>query len=87
VTVDGFYRTGISIVGITGVAENTTDRDLKMCAVYFDVLDKEGVKVADALASSQGLAARQKWRFQAVFTNPFSTQFELIKTARVMVLR
>jgi hypothetical protein len=83
IAVDGFYQTGKTIVGLQGTAENITGRDLSACILYFDVLDAQGTKVADALASTSGLAAGQKWRFQAVFMTPFRTSFQAIQPGRV----
>jgi len=81
--VEGFYQTGTTVVGLPGIAENRAGRDLSSCFLYFDVVDLQGVKVADAVASTLDLAIGQKWRFQAVFTSPFRTSFQAIKPGRV----
>src|SRR5262245_16319459 len=85
VTVDGFYRQGMSIVGISGTAENLGTRDLRVCTINFDVIDSDGVKVGDAMAFTNGLAGRQKWRFQAPFTTPFQITFKEIRPGRITV--
>lgn len=86
VAVEGFFQAGTTIVGLQGTAENTTSKDLSSCFLYFDVVDGQGTKVADALASTLSLAAGQKWRFQATFTAPFRTTFQAIRPGRVQCL-
>ncbi|MGE5307034.1 MAG: FxLYD domain-containing protein [Alphaproteobacteria bacterium] len=87
VEVGGVYRRDISVVGITGIASNGTGRDLQSCLIYFDIVDSSGIKVADAVASVQGLRAGQQWRFHATFTTPLSTFFKgAVKPNRVMAI-
>jgi len=83
VTVDGFYRQGMSIVGLSGIAENVGSRSWSVCTISFDVMDAEGVKVGDAVAFTNGLAVGQKWRFQAAFTIPFGATFKSIGPGRM----
>ncbi len=71
IVVDGLYRLGDTVVGVTGMATNTTNADVRQCTVNFDVVDQSGVKVGDAVASTLGLKPGQQWRFQAAFTIPF----------------
>lgn len=85
VSIQGFYKQGISVVGLTGTAENVSGKDLSVCSLSFDVVDADGVKVGDAIATTQGLTAGQKWRFQAVFTTPFRTTFKAIRPGKVTV--
>lgn len=79
----GFYKSGPTIVGLEGTATNVSGRDYRMCALYFDVLNASGEKVADALAGISGLARGQTWRFQALFMNPFATSIKSIAPGRV----
>ena len=86
VTVDGLYESGSTVHGVDGLAENLSGRDFSACFLNFDVLDEQGVKVGDAIASTTGLAAGQKWRFQAIFTTPFKTRFQALKAGRVQCM-
>ncbi len=83
VEVDGLYRMGGYVTGFSGIATNTSAYDLNGCIIRFDVLDKDGVKVCDAVASTQSLKAGMKWRFQAGFMTPFSTRFSTIKPGSI----
>jgi hypothetical protein len=70
VVVGGLLRDDAgNVVGISGVATNTTDRDLNFCTVSFDIMNS-GLKVTSAAASAPGgLKAGQKWLFQAAFVD------------------
>src|SRR5208282_3834890 len=71
VTVDGLLTNSDGdVAGITGIATNTSDLTLTVCMLTFNALDASGVKVADLMASTTGLKAGQKWRFQAMFVTP-----------------
>jgi len=85
IAVDGLYRVGDSVVGVTGIATNVTKRDFRQCTVNLDIVDRSGVKVGDAIASTQGLHAGQQWRFQAAFTIPFQAFFAAVRPNRVTV--
>lgn len=54
------------IIAITGVATNTSKSDYKMIILTFP-LYFEGVKVGDAMASTQSLEAGRSWAFDAPF--------------------
>lgn len=53
---------------ITGEATNTSDRDYEYVQLGFALFDRTGAKVGDALANTSGLAAGQRWRFEAIGT-------------------
>ncbi|MEM8835132.1 MAG: FxLYD domain-containing protein [Planctomycetota bacterium] len=85
VETTGTYRQGyIGHAGVSGIARNDTGRDLQALAIYFDVLNDEDEKVADAAATTSSLKAGQIWRFQAVFLAPFGAEFAKIRLARVL---
>lgn len=86
VEVEGLYKQGFTVVGISGIAENVSGKDITSCFLSFDVVDADGIKVGDAFASTQGLRAGQKWRFQALFTIPFRTAFKAIRPGRATVM-
>lgn len=87
VTVEGLWRDADgNVVGISGIATNTSDQNMTMCMLTFDVLDASGVKVSSALASTTGLKVDQKWRFQATFLNPFSVNFTSIEAGTVTAM-
>lgn len=86
ISVDGFYRRGMSYVGLTGTAENVGSKDYTTCSITFDIVDSMGAKVGDAIAHTQGLRAGQEWRFQALFTTAFATTFKGIRAGRVTAL-
>lgn len=86
IAVTGTYQYGLTVVGLRGTATNLTGRDLKMCAVYFDIVDGTGAKVCDAIAMTQHLNTGQRWEFQATFSTPFSTQFKAVQPGAVRVL-
>jgi hypothetical protein len=85
VVVDGTYRrTEIGPVsGITGEATNVSGKDLSFCTISLDVLDESGTKVSSAIANTPGLKAGQTWRFQAIFTTPFTVAFKSIAQGQV----
>jgi hypothetical protein len=56
-------------VTIEGEAINASDRDYSYVQLGFGLYDSTGAKVGDALANTSGLAAGQRWRFEAVGTN------------------
>jgi len=79
VVVDSLWKDDYgNVMGISGLATNESGRNLATCMLSLDVLDTTGIKVSSALASTVGLKAGQTWRFQAVFTNPFSVQFRSV---------
>jgi hypothetical protein len=80
------YQRGLGYVGVAGIAQNIGDRDLKICTVTLDVLDVLGFKVCDASAFTTGLRKGQSWRFQALFTAPYSVDFNCIQPGRVTAL-
>jgi len=83
VAVDGLYFSGSRAIGVNGIAENVSGANFSTCFLSFDLLDGDGVKVSDAIASTMGLAVGQKWRFQAIFTAPFNTKFQTLTAGRV----
>lgn len=83
VELDGYYRQGFDIVGLIGTATNVSGQELSPVLLTFDVVDKEGVKVNEAIASTNSLAVGQKWRFNAVFTSPFSTKINEVRPGKV----
>lgn len=79
IAVDGLWRDASgNFSGISGIATNASGRDLLICTIAFNALDATGIKVADAIAATNGLQAAQQWRFQATFSNPFSVAFTSI---------
>ena len=85
--MDGLWKDAEGhVTGVSGLATNESGRNLITCIVNLDVLDDSGVKVAGATASTTGLKASQTWRFQAVFTNPFSVNFQSITPGQIIVL-
>ncbi len=87
VTVDGLWTDDEgNVVGISGIAINTSGRDLIMCMLSFDVLDASGVKVSSAVASTTGLKADQKWRFQATFMTPYRVNFTSIEAGTITAM-
>lgn len=79
IAVDSLWRDASgNVSGISGIATNVSGRDLTLCQITFNVLDATGIKVADAVASTNGLKAAQKWRFNATFLNPFGENFASI---------
>ncbi len=85
VETTGLYRFGYaSVIGINGVATNQSGRDLRLCTIHYDAVNEADEKVADAIAStSSGILAGEAWRFQAVFTTPFSSEFKSLRLRRV----
>jgi hypothetical protein len=83
VTVEGLWRNGDGVVGVSGTATNTGSAPLIGCTINLDVVDSSGVKVSDALASTQSLQPGQTWRFQAVFMSPFSVSFSSIRPGKI----
>jgi hypothetical protein len=84
VVVNGLWRDASgNVSGVSGIATNTSGRDLMLCQVSFDALDAQGVKVSSAVAATNGLKVDQKWRFQAVFTTPFSVVFTSVAPGQV----
>lgn len=87
VVVDSLWKDDYgNVMGISGLATNESDRNLTTCMLSLDVLDTTGTKVSSALASTVGLRAGQSWRFQAVFTNPFSVRFKSVVPGQVITL-
>lgn len=56
-------------VTIEGEVINASDRDYSYVQLGFGLYDSTGAKVGDAVANTSGLAAGQRWRFEAVGTN------------------
>jgi hypothetical protein len=84
---DGLYRDGYgTVVGISGIATDVSAGDLTLCQLTFDVLDASHAKVSNAVAATNGLKAGQSWKFQAVFTTPFSVQFTSIAPGTVTAI-
>ncbi len=81
--VDGFYYIGGSVTGISGIVTNVSDNDISGCIINFDIFDKDDAKVGEAIASTNSLKAGMKWRYQAVFTTPFRTNFSSIKAGTI----
>lgn len=87
VVVDGLYRDGYSnVVGVSGEATNLTGRDLVTVMVTLDVVDGAGTKVSGAMASTTGLKASQRWRFQANFLNAYAVSFRAIEPGNIVVI-
>jgi hypothetical protein len=57
-------------VYITGLVRNNTDKDYSYVQILFDIKDKYGSKIDDALANTSGLRAHQTWTFKAYILNP-----------------
>jgi hypothetical protein len=86
ITVDGLWKNDYGqVLGISGTAKNVGAVDLLTCMVHLDIVDGGGVKVSDAVASTQGLARGQTWRFQATLMSPFSVSFKAVRPGQVMV--
>jgi hypothetical protein len=87
VTVEGLWRDGYgTVVGVSGIATNVSGRDMLLCQITFDVLDASGVKVAGAVAATNGLKVGQKWRFQATFMNPYTVSFRSIAAGQITTI-
>ena len=86
VSVEGSYMQGRSFVGFRGSARNVSGKDLTMCSITFDIVDSSGAKVGDAIAHTQSLRSGQTWRFQALCTTPFATNFKGIQRGRVQTI-
>lgn len=86
VTVAGLLYRGSRVSGIAGVAKNTTARDFKLVSLYFDLLFGDGLKVAEAVANTSGLAAGQSWAFEALVISTGNRPFDYIGAPRVTVL-
>lgn len=79
IALDGLWRdVSGNVSGVSGIATNVSGHDLLLCSVSLNLLDDAGVKVTEALATTNGLQLAQQWRFQATFSNPFSTTFTSI---------
>lgn len=83
IEIEGLYWVGGNVSGISGIATNTSHYDINACVLTFDILDKDGIKVGDAIASTNSLKVGMKWRFQATFTNPFLTSFSEIRAGNI----
>ena len=86
VDVHGLYKRGRHVVGVSGLATNQSDKDLSLCTLTFELMDADGNKVSDALASTSSLRSGATWKFQAVITSAFGTKFNSITPGRVTVL-
>jgi predicted RNA-binding Zn-ribbon protein involved in translation (DUF1610 family) len=63
---------------IRGTARNESDQDYSYVQVTWAVVDSSGAKIADALANTSGLAAGQRWRYEAVAASaPEADSFDL----------
>ena len=87
VKIDGWWTNGLGqVVGITGIARNDRSASLISCMVTLNVVDSDGVKVADAIASTTSLDPGQSWRFQATFTTPFTVAFKGVQPGKVIAV-
>lgn len=63
---------------IRGTARNESGQDYSYVQVTWAVVDSSGAKIADALANTSGLAAGQRWRYEAVAASaPEADSFDL----------
>lgn len=86
IVVDGLYRDGYgNVLGVSGEATNLTGRDLVTVMVTLDVVDGAGTKVSSAIASTTGLKASQRWRFQAHFLNAYAVSFRAIEPGNIII--
>lgn len=86
VIVGGLLYRGGRVAGITGVAKNTAGRDFKLISLYFDLLTRDGLKVAEAVANTGGLSAGQSWAYEALVISATPRPFDAIGSPRVTVL-
>jgi hypothetical protein len=84
VRVQGLLWRGRQVAGVRGVVENTTGRSYRAVSLSFDVLTREGVKVADAIANTAGLGPEQKWAFEALILAATPRDFSAIGAARIL---
>jgi len=86
VVVDGLFTNGYGAYqGVSGTVTNVSGGDLVSIIMSFDVLDESGAKVSSAVASTTGLKSQQRWRFQAVFMNPYAIAFRAIAPGNIVV--
>jgi len=86
ITVDGLWRNGDGqVLGVSGTAKNVGNVDLITCMINLAIVDASGIKVTDAVASTQGLDRGQTWRFQAAILAPFSVSFKAVRPGKVLV--
>ena len=85
IRVGGLLRRGTRIVGVAGVAKNMAGKDFRLVSLYFDMLYGDGLKVAEAVANTSGLAVGQTWAFEAMILTP-GRPFDYIGSPRVTVL-
>lgn len=86
VKVDGLLFQRYDVAGVRGIAKNVSGRDFKLVNLSFDVLNAEGLKVADAFANTAGLGAGQTWAFDALIVTARPRPFTAISLPRVTVM-
>jgi hypothetical protein len=85
VVVDRVYYEGTSVGGVTGVATNTTAKQMGTLVLYLDVVDAKGARISQAVASTYSLAPGEPWRFEADFVKPFAAQGAEIRPGQLRV--
>jgi hypothetical protein len=79
------YKMGDNVAGVTGEAENVSGATIKSCTLNFVVLDFHDLKVSDARATRENIEPGEHWTFQALFTTPFTSEFDRVVSDQVVV--
>ncbi|MEW6690737.1 MAG: FxLYD domain-containing protein [Pseudomonadota bacterium] len=74
VVLEEVFYEGSGVRGVSGVARNTTAREMGTVVLSLDAVDAEGSKIAEAVASKHGLSPGEPWRFTADFVRPIAAR-------------
>jgi len=85
VEITGVLRAGAfgGVAGFQGLATNTSSEPLQFCTVTLDLADAAGVKVGQAMATTQHIAPGGSWKFDAYSTATVGSSVERVQVVDV----